>query len=215
MSAKAEAEIRPGTQCALCILGDVTTNNSDYLVIGSGGSMAIGGNVDAGPNGVFNASPVSVAGTVTGGEFPSGYTHVSSVPDPFASMPLPLATSNPATFPARTDPCASVAGGGGQGVYGAIGLPNGPCTLQPGIYVITGAWTAGNNTALTSNGGVTLYVKATGSLQFKNGAGGITAMTSGPTAGFVLIADRDATAPIELQGNGGTALAGQVYTPTR
>ena len=56
-------------------------------------------------------------------------------------------------------------------------------------------------------------MKATGSLDFKNGGGGITPMTTGPTAGFVLIADRDATAPIALQGNGGTALTGKIYAP--
>ena len=38
-------------------------------------------------------------------------------------------------------------------------------------------------------------------------------MTTGVTAGFAIIYDRDNTNNVSLQGNGGTGIAGKVYAP--
>ncbi|HET6699037.1 MAG TPA: hypothetical protein VFG88_08115, partial [Nocardioidaceae bacterium] len=86
------------------------------------------------------------------------------------------------------------------------------CTLQPGLYVITNAWTMKNNSML-KGAGVTLYVQTPGSLDFKNGEVDITAPSTGPLAGLAIVYDRDNHNNLGLQGNGGTSILGGVYAP--
>jgi len=205
--ANAEASLAPGQKCALCFLGSVTTNNTDFSVVNA--SIAVDGNVTSGPQSNWTGTTIGVAGTVSGGNFTPAATKISTFSDPLASLSLPLSTTG---FSNRTDPCASVAGGGGQGIYGSFSLPNSTCTMQPGIYVITGTWDMKNNTKLMGTG-VTLYVKTTGVLDFKNGDVVITAPTSGATSGYAVIYDRDNSSDIQLQGNGNTSIDGAFYAP--
>lgn len=201
----AETNVSAGAKCALCFLGNVDTNNTDFTV--SGGSIAVKGSIDAGPNSNWQATAISVTGTVSGGTFTPPYTTVASVTDPFSSMTLPIPTSSYTSTASHSDPCTE-----GPGVYGDVTLPNSACQLSPGIYVITGAWAAKNNTVLTNKpGGVTLYLKPTGSLDLKNGSMTLTPALTGATSGFVLLADRTNTNALTLQGNGSTELTGKVY----
>lgn len=216
--------------CALCFLGDVDTNNSDFTVAAA--SIAVDGNITSGPNSIWTAGSILVAGTVNGLD-PDTYTNPNYSPhpqqtptfaDPFSSLAMPATP---------TQVRGNVSGCNGTiqpGVYGNVSLGNNDtCTLAPGMYVITGLWQEGNHSVLKSSGGVTLFftcgtsaaVRACldtdvagsgGRLDAKNGSLNLTAGAPGYT-GFVIIYDRKNPNDLELQGNGGTEVTGGIYAP--
>ncbi len=54
-----------GGVCALCVLGDVSTNNTDFTV--TGGDIYVDGNVSSGPNSNWIATnSITISGTVNG-----------------------------------------------------------------------------------------------------------------------------------------------------
>ena len=218
VGSSAEAVVTPQVTCSLCFLGNVDAGNGDYTV--TGGSIAVNGNVDAQSNSVWNSSSNGVSGTVSGGAFTPPPVKIDPFGDPLAGL-TPLNTTGPPTLQARTDPC-TLPPTGGPGLYGAFSLPNSACTLQPGLYVISGKWDMKNNTVLKDLGaGVTLYAKSSspyassssGYLDFKNGDVIITASSTGVGAGYAIIYDSNNTNDIGLQGNGNTLIAGMVYAP--
>jgi hypothetical protein len=231
VSRAAEASVTegPAMTCALCFLGPVDSGNADYTV--TGGSIAVSGGVDLGSNGHMTATggTISVAGTVGANGFsPSPPAQIAPFADPWASRTdLPPSTAG---LVPKTDPCSATATGG-QGIYGDFDLPKTTCTLQPGLYVIAGAWTASNQSVLAGTG-VTLYFTcATGSTPRACAAGGepggyldakngeitfsapATASSTRAVAGLAIMYDRANTRTIGLQGNGGTSISGSVYAP--
>lgn len=219
----ARAAIEPGEarSCGLCILGSGTSplGNGDVTV--NGGSVFSNGSVDTGPNGHMTVTPapntISTAGTCTGNCSPTAQQGLPSITDPYASvLNLPL---DKGTLTAKTNPCTQ-----GPGIYGALDLPNSICDLGPGTYFLTGVWSMNNNTVLRGTG-VTLYGtcgttanpvgcsagQSGGGLDGKNGDTQLTAPLTGPLAGIVIIYDRQNTAPLNLQGNGDSAVTGAVY----
>lgn len=202
--------------CSVCILGNVDAGNADLTV--TGGDIWVNGTVTAGPDSEWDATTAitingSVSGLRTQNTTPP-WVPGPDIADPYASMVLPLPLGGLVNKPAGTSPC-----GGGPGIYGAADIPNGPCTMLPGAYVVTGLWAAKNNTVVTGTG-VTLYVKKPGALDFKNGnVDNFRAPTSPPLAGwpsgFSIIYDRDNTNELGLQGNGNTnQIIGTVYAPS-
>ena len=217
--------------CALCFLGNVDTNNSDFTVAAA--SIAVDGNITSGPNSMWTAGSILVSGTVNGLD-PDTYTspnfspHPQQTPpfaDPFSSLAMP-ATSG--TVQGNRSGCNGTLQ---PGVYGNVSLGNNDtCTLQPGLYVITGLWQEGNHSVLKSSGGVTLFftcgtaaaVRAcldsdvpgvqSGRLDAKNGGLDIAAGAPGYT-GFAIIYDRKNPNTLDLQGNGGTEVTGGIYAP--
>jgi hypothetical protein len=200
-------------KCSLCVLGDVNAGNGDFSVYG--GSVAVSGNVTAGPNSVWNSQSNGIHGTMIGGDphnFHPPYTSIPEFGDPLAGLTFPSTSG----LSARTDPCSGPPTGG-PGLYGMFNLPKTTCTLQPGLYVISGKWTADNKTELTG-AGVTLYAKSpSGELDFKNGQAIFRAPTaaeataSGGLAGYAIIYDRDNGKNLGIQGNGKTLITGAVY----
>lgn len=218
--------------CALCFLGDVDTNNSDFTVATA--SIAVDGNITSGPNSFWSAGSILVAGTVNGLD-PSTITSSNYSPhptktapfaDPYASLAMPSSTG--LTNRGNLGSCDTSIP---PGIYGNVTLGNNDtCTLQPGLYVITGRWLEGNHSVLKSSGGVTLYftcgtpasVRActdsdvpgvtSGWLDAKNGALDISAGAGGYTS-FAIIYDRLNPNDLELQGNGGTEVTGAIYAP--
>lgn len=206
----------PERRCGLCFLSGVDAGNADFTV--TPGRIMVNGNLTAGPNSMWSAAGIGVAGTVSGGQFSPPWTQTPALPDPFATYAMPGTTG----VPARTNPCGS---SGGTGVYGSVDLPNGPCALSPGLYVVVGTWGAKNSTVVTGSG-VTLYAmcgttaaprpcaeagETGGYLDFKNGQVSLSAPTSGALAGMAVLYDRGNTQNLSLQGNGGTSITGAVY----
>jgi hypothetical protein len=214
-------------RCSLCFLGPIDAINADFTV--NGGSILVDGDLSAGPNGVWKANGIGVVGKVSGGQFPGGAP--TSV-DPFED-PWKTATNVPPAVAGsvKSTPACSTAGkkgeaGNGPGKYGDFEIPNEACTLAPGLYVVTGAWTMKNNTDLVGSG-VTLYFtcgtpgsphvcaagEAGGYLDAKNGLVHLSAPSTGATAGLAIVYDRENTRNLGLQGNGDTAIDGAVYAP--
>jgi hypothetical protein len=131
----------------------------------------------------------------------------------------------------KTNPCSE--SGGTPGVYSAYEVgPNETCTLNPGLYVITGPWTMKNN-SLFKGTGVTLYFTCAtttemprpctapgetgGGLDTKNGNAQLVAPAdsplpvSGAVAGYVVIYDRNDTSGLNIQGNGTASFTGAIY----
>ena len=220
VGSSAQAQLGTAVNCSLCFLGSVDDENADFSV--TGGSIAVNGNVTAGPNSNWTAQSNGVVGTVNGGIFSPPPTTIPSFGDPLAaSLNLPWTTVKvPAlsTLSAKTNPCTD-----GPGLYGPadistlVAKKTTTCTLTSGLYVISGTWSLKNNDLLAGTG-VTLYVKSpSGYLDFKNGNVAITAPSTPPLTGvppgFAIIYDPNNTNNLGLQGNGNTSITGIVYAP--
>jgi hypothetical protein len=211
-----------GGICALCVIGNVNTNNTDFTV--TGGDIYVDGNVSVNPQSYWTASnSITISGTVSGlsqTKATPDWTTGPHIVDPFASVTLPKSP-----YTGLSNKSGSPCGSNGPGIYGAADLTNGNCTISGGAYVITGTWAGKNKTLLTSNGQpVTLFFAGpNGQLDLKNGSiDNLPAPTSTPLpsgfpsgwpTGFVFIYARDNTSPLALQGNGDTTpdLTGNVY----
>ncbi len=226
ISAVAESTLRLGglADCGLCVIGHGYHDfqNGDAYV--SGGDVAINGNVNIQNNGlVATDGVISVEGTASGpldGYDPDPLVDQQPVPDPLADYPMPASPFGGLTV--KTNPCVD-----GPGIYGGHNFPNSTCTLQPGLYVITGQWDLGGNSALNATSGVTLFFTCgttstptpcaspgqTGGWLDAGGNGNIkiTAPTSGPTKGLAIAYDRLNTSNLEISGGGSSAYSGTVY----
>jgi hypothetical protein len=208
--------------CALCVIGNVNTNNTDFTV--TGGDIYVDGNVSTGPNSLWNATnSITISGTVSGlsqANATPDWTSGPHIVDPFAGVSLPV--SPYAGLSTKTgSPCDQ-----GPGIYISYTIKNETCTLAQGAYVFTGTLDFQNtNSHLTSNGQpVTLFFAGpNGKLDIKNGdinnlvAPTTTPLPSGfPTgwpSGFAIIYARNNTNTLDLQGNGDSFpdVTGNVY----
>ena len=210
-----------------CVLGTSThaLQNGDITV--TDGDVWFNGSITMNPQG----SVTSANGTtyIQGNANPLSQvaaprqTGAAAVTDPLAgSVTLPPAGLAALTL--KTDPCTQ-----GPGIYGAVSLSgNGTCMLSAGLYAFTDTFTIGGSRAVAGTG-VTLYftcgssgVRASscagdsspGTLDASGGNGvTISAPTSGPLAGLVMVFDRDNTATLSLQGGAGNAVNGTIYAP--
>jgi hypothetical protein len=224
VDAYAQAALKPGfkADCGLCVIGGGTHELQNGDVHVSGGSVALNGSVDVHNNGqVTSDGNIYVQDTATGpadGYSPTPYTGTPEMPDPLSTYQLP---SDFSSMGVHTNPCTDE-----PGIYGSYNFSNTTCTLQPGLYVITGEWSFTGNAGMVGNG-VTLYftcgttsapvacsapgedggwLNAAG-----NGIINVTAPTSGPTQGLAIAYDRLDTSPLVLDGNGASSYVGTVY----
>ena len=161
------------------------------------------GTLQANPQGKITATgggQINLDGTTPnkGTYTPAPNENQAPIPDPLAGMAMPSYSS----AHNKSNACMS-----GPGIYGDLGLPNGPCTLAPGLYVIYGSNHVSGNTAITALGVTLYFVCATGTtpracnanesggdlLMTGNATMHITAPTSGPTAGLAAVSDRNNT----------------------
>lgn len=237
----AQASLVPGRTraCGLCILGTAPNNlgNGDGVVIN--GTIWSNGNLTGNPNGSMTATgaggSIHVVGSCSTINCSPAFTpETVPIDDPFASLALPPSY---ASLPAglKSNPCS-----GGPGIYHSFTVgANQTCTLQPGLYVITGTWDlqATNSTIRSdpTQTGVTLYVTCAqasklprpctpadagsggGKIDFKNGHADLRAPTTSPSMGalsrFAVIYDRLNTSSLDLQGNGSNFIQGHIYAP--
>lgn len=233
VSSVARATLKAGEarSCGLCVVGTGVSSLGNGDVTVNGGSIHLNGSADIGPGGGLTALPTGTAITTTG-TCPSGCSpaavHAGLIADPLATA-LTLPPSNTYST-VKTSPCVN-----GPGIYSAYTFPNSTCTLQAGLYVVTGDWDEGNNTVLQGSG-VTLYFTCAGaggmpracnspgetgaSFNPKNGnVDALVAPAATPApisfavAGYVMIYDRQNTADLTMQGNGDTYYTGTIYAP--
>lgn len=211
-----------GGICALCVIGDVNTNNTDFTV--TGGDIYVDGNVSTGPNSSWTATnSITISGTVNGlsqAKASPDWTSGPHITDPFADVTLPTSRNSGLTTKAGS-PCDQ-----GPGIYTSYLIKNETCTLAQGAYVFTGSLSFQNtNSHLTSDGKpVTLFFASpNGKLDIKNGdINNLAAPTTTPLpwgfptgwpSGFAIIYARDNSNTLDLQGNGDSFpdVTGNVY----
>jgi hypothetical protein len=218
--------------CVFCVLGNATHNlqNGDLTI--TDGDVWFNGSVTMGPQGSVGSAngTTHIQGTATPLNQVTDPKEVSaaSVADPLATT-ITLPPTDMSALPAtpKTDPCSAMTGG--PGFYGAVSLSGGgTCTLQPGLYVFTDAFTVGGSGTVVGTG-VTLYftcgtggVRAAtctgdaspGTLDASGGNGfTISAPTSGGLKGLAIVSDRDNGSTLNLQGGAAGAITGTIYAP--
>jgi hypothetical protein len=220
--AGARAGLSPSTSydCALCFLGSVDAGNADVTV--EGGGIQVNGNLSVGATAYWSAETIGVSGTASGNHFTPAATKSPGFTDPLASMVLPTPTG---TNFSSVHSCTTSLN---PGKYSTLTLGNkDKCTLNPGLYVITGRWLLGNNSVLSGTG-VTLYFTCgtpssvhtcttadAGTGGWLDGKNGEVSFASGVNLfpDFAIIYDRLNSNDLGLQGNGGTSITGAVYVP--
>jgi Flp pilus assembly protein TadG len=215
----------------------------DGAAIHSNGGFSVGPNGLVTTNPTTSTITTVNGCSPVGGCVPAA-TAAAAITDPYAALAtIPPSTTGLSYKGQNVQPCDA---GGGPGIYTYdFGLSNKQdCVLAPGLYVIDADWTDGNNSIL-EGAGVTLYFTcgtkgsgAThgtiapcvapghvgGSINIKNGDANIVAPTlaqqaaTGGLSPFAIIYDRNNTASMSLQGNGGKTCAncapGSLYTGT-
>jgi Flp pilus assembly protein TadG len=236
VSASATATVGAGTQtvptpCALCTLNTSYLQNGNIGV--TGGPVYVDGDIVCQPGGTITTHPsnpqppIDVTGTAGGQCYPSGFAPVATegapvLPDPLASLP---AAPDYSGLSAKPD-CNS--GTASPGIYNNIG---GTCTMDPGLYVVTGTFGGnGSGTSVVAHGVTVFFTCGTAAAPRACGSGvaggtvtlggssnmDVTACTASPCSsgaveGMVLWYDRNNAAVFTLHGTGNIGFVGTVY----
>jgi hypothetical protein len=232
VAALAQARLTPGgkASCGLCVIGPGTHDIQNGNIAVDGADVYINGTTDAGPNGAVIASSggeIYLQGTKPSkGTFdPAPETNQPAIADPLSFLTLPPDMS---ALTAKTASACGTGSSHGPGIYKSLGI-SGACTLQPGLYVVTGTNHLSGQEVVTASG-VTLYFTCQDSSTSTpnvracnaNESGGdllmtgqsilnITAPTTGPTAGLAIVSDRNNTAEMGWRGDGSLQSTGTIY----
>jgi len=239
VSARAVATLGNAQNCIYVLKSSGTTvsldNNAQLtspgcgMVANSSGSPAI--SVTGGAN--VTASTVEVAGSTyvdnSGSKIsPSALTGIVPVSDPLAYLTAPPYTASSCT----ADPLTHYGNGGSSYSVGpgsaysttqagntvcytslSLGMNSDTVTVNPGIYVITGALSFASATTLGGNG-VTFYLVGNGSVTIANGATlNLSAPTTGTYNGILFYQDRSDAQAASIQGGATSTLQGILYFP--
>lgn len=135
--------------------------------------------------------------------------------DPFRNLPAagsPSPTYNNVTVQPNTTEALS------PGTYRNGLTIKGTATLSPGLYVIEGSLSVSSQ-ANVSGSGITFYLTGNQAGFDLNGGGTVdlSAATSGPYSGMLIVQDRTANDGNDnkLNGGSGTRLQGGIYIPTQ
>lgn len=183
-----------------------------YSNSSSGTAIQGGGSATARAGGFCAVGGVSASGsTLT----PTPEAGCDRLADPFQSLAAPAtpaATYNNVTVQPNTSQTLS------PGTYKSGLTIKGSATLNPGLYVINGSLTISSQANVTG-AGVTFFLTGSQAGFTINGGGTIdlSAMTTGPYAGLLIVQDRTANVGNDdkLNGDSGTKLVGGIYLPTQ
>jgi hypothetical protein len=99
------------------------------------------------------------------------------------------------------------------GTYKGLQI-KGAVKLQPGDYIIDGGKLSFGSQSVITGEGVTFFLLNGAEIDIHGGSTvNVTAPTSGPWAGFVIVADRDNTASAVINGNSNSNISGIIYMP--
>jgi Tfp pilus assembly protein PilX len=209
--------LNPSASQAITISGSaqVTANNCAAQVASSSSDA-----LDVSGAASLTASSIDIVGGYKGNVSPTP-TQVSSVTNPYASLPAPTPTT-----PCTADPKFS---GGthtlSPGTYCGITMSNSNVTFNPGTYILYGGgFTQSNGT--TTGAGVTFYntcspSPCSGGNNYKpvtisgSGSSTLSAPTSGSLTGIIFFEDPTAKALSNdsVSGNSSTCFTGVLYFP--
>ncbi len=232
VSALAQAKLTAGgaASCGLCVIGPGLHDVQNGDVSVSGADIVFNGTVDARNNGSVIAAAggqIRLQGTKPpqGVWSPAPAQNQAPIADPLDFLPLPPSL---ATLSAKTGTACGPGSSSGPGIYRSLGI-SGTCTLQPGVYVVTGQNHLSGQEVLNAPG-VTLYFTCQQSgtsvpspractvgesggdlVMTGQSAFNISAPLTGTTAGLAVVADRNNTARFNWRGNGSLQTAGTIY----
>lgn len=200
-----------------CGILDDSSSSTAISVVG-GASLAVS------TIGMVGGDATNNGGTIT----PAAVSGIAPFSDPLAYLAPPAYTASSC----GSDPLTHYGNGGSSYSVGpgsaysttqsgnlvcysslTLGVNADTVTLNPGIYVITGAMTFASGTVLGGTG-VTFYLTGSGSLNIGNGATfNLSAPTSGTYDGILFYQDRADTATAAIQGGATSVLNGILYFP--
>src|SRR4051812_15570622 len=193
----------------------VAPNCAVYSNSSSASGISVQGSATVQAAGLCSVGGVSAPSSLT----PAPQTSCLRRDDPFRSLPQPATAGcdyNNTTINPNTTRTLS------PGIYcGGLNM-KGTVILNPGLYIIKdGPLAVGSqaNVSVSGSGGVTFYLTGPGAGLDMDGSGGavLSAQTTGPYAGLLVIQDAlsNAGATSKLNGNSGTVLRGGIYLPTQ
>jgi len=240
VAARAVAALGSTQNCIYALASSgtsITLNNNAQLtapgcgiVVNSSSSSAISvsgsANVTAGSVSVVGGSYTDNSGSKIS---PAAMTGITAVNDPLGFLEPPSYSASDC----GSDPLTHYGNGGSSYIVGpgaaysttqnsntvcysslSLGVNNDTVTLNPGVYVITGALTFASGKTLGGDG-VTFYLCGNASVNIGNGAMlNFTAPTSGSYNGVLFYQDRADTQPASIQGGANSTLTGILYFPS-
>jgi Flp pilus assembly protein TadG len=164
--------------------------------------------------GIVGGSSASGSGFLS----PAPVTGIAPVSNPLSFLQAPAYNASsclPAQKVTATATLGPTVPGGTVCYQGLSNSGSGALTLNPGVYVITGSFSASGSATITGMG-VTIYLAGpNGSLSLTgSGALNLTAPTSGPYSGILFFEDPSDTQPMSISGSTGTTLTGIFYAPS-
>jgi Flp pilus assembly protein TadG len=218
-NASATATAQAEAVMPLCALGITSFNNSavvelentaqlsapNCLVQSNQNIMVTGGEITAGA--------VSAVGAATGNISPSPQTGAPAIPDPFAALNLtmPSGCTDSLSLLGLLVGSASWPPGVHCGTLSLLGPST--VTLQPGTHYFKGASLQLLGQTNFQGTNVTLIFDQASTLTVSGAGLNLTGATSGPFAGFVLIAARNNTGTFTIDTSNAHTLEGVVYIP--
>jgi hypothetical protein len=232
VNAIAQAKVTAGgaAECGLCVIGPGLHDVQNGDVSVAGANIAFNGTVDSRSNGSVVAGgggQIRLQGTKPpqGVWAPAPAQNQPAIADPLAFLTLPPSTTG---LTAKTGSACGLGATAGPGIYRSLDI-SGTCTLQPGLYVVTGENHLSGQEVLNAPG-VTLYFTCQSAgtnmpspRPCDAGEGGgdlqmtgqsvldISAPLTGPTAGLAVAADRNNTSSFDWRGNGLLQTTGTIY----
>jgi hypothetical protein len=179
----------------------------------SGNSLVVQGSASVKASAFCAVGGVSVPSTLAG----VAESYCDRLDDPFRNLPAAVASgcdyNDVSVGPSETATLY------GDKTY-CKGLDlKGNVTLQPGLYIIKNGPLTINSSATVTGTGVTFYLVGQNAGFTFNGSGNInlSAMTTGPYQGMLIVQDRasNTRATNTLNGDSNTKISGAIYTPTQ
>jgi Flp pilus assembly protein TadG len=200
-----------------CGVVDNSSGSSAMSVVGSASltaaSVGVVGSVVTNNNG--SISPTAVSGVAPSSDPLAYLSPPAYTPASCGSDPLTHYGNGGSTYSVGPGSAYSTTQSNNTVCYTSLtlGSNNDTVTINPGIYVITGALTFASGTTLGGNG-VTFYLVGSGSVNIGNNASlNFTAPTSGTYDGILFYQDRADTRGASIQGGASSSLTGILYFP--
>jgi len=205
-----------GSGVSLTGSGNLSAPNCG-LIVDSSSSNAVS---LSGSASITAKSIAIVGGTSTSGSTslqPTPVTGIAPVSNPLSYLQAPSYSSSSCLADPHVTSSMTLgpAVSGGTVCYNGLTISgSGALTLNPGVYVINGGFSASGSGTITGSG-ITIYLAApSGALSLTgSGALNLTAPTTGPYSGILFFEDPKDTQQMKIAGSTGSTLTGIFYAP--
>lgn len=206
-----------GADISLSGSGKLSVPNCGLLVdSSSSNAVSLSGSASITAKSIGIVGGTSTAGSTT--LYPAPVTGIAPVSDPLSYLHAPSYNSSSCLADPHVTSSATLgpAVSGGIVCYNGLTVAgSGALTLNPGVYVITGGFSASGSATITG-AGITIYLAApNGSLSLTgSGVLTLTAPESGTYNGILFYEDPHDTNAMRVAGSNGSTLTGIFYAPS-